>query len=216
MYLIKAQVTLLAFVLAFMAVVVKVSYGLTWALPLWLAVLLLVFFFRHPQRTAPSNPTAIVAPIDAKVMFSFTAEDPFLGENRKVLRLRRRHGGVFALYSPTEGQVLQTWYGEKYQRPLRHLGRDRGHILTAWVRTDEGDDMMISFYRALTLRYLQIRPQPGERIGQGKVIGLSTIQYIDILLPTDTHLNVTVGDSVTAGESVLGHFVHKSKKSAME
>ncbi|EDY85988.1 hypothetical protein GP5015_541 [gamma proteobacterium HTCC5015] len=212
MYLIKAEVALLAFFLALTAIAVKVSYGVLASLPFWLAFILLVFFFRNPPRKPPSNPMAIVAPIDALVAYHFTAEEPFQGEERQILRLRRRHGGIFSLFSPAEGQILQTWYGERYQRPQRQLSRDRGHICTAWIRTDEGDDMLMSFYRAFTLRYLQMRPQPGERIGQGKAIGLSTIQYIDILLPLDAEVKVAVGDTVKGGETTLGQFAHRSKK----
>lgn len=212
MYFIKAEIAIAAFLVCVTALAVKVSYGLMWAAPLWIVFIILVVVFRHPKRRTPSSPLAIVAPVDAVVADVFESDESFTGQTRKVVRLRRQHLGVLALYSPIEGQVIQTWYGESYEAPKAADTGARGHIYTAWIRTDESDDMLISFYRARTIRYLQIRPQPGERVGQGKLIGLSSIQYIDILLPLDTDLKIETGTSIKAGEDILGLFIHRSKK----
>lgn len=212
MYLIKAEIAIIAFLVFVAALAVKVSHGWAYGLPLLLVFIAIVVLFRHPKRTTPSSPLAVVAPIDAVVETVFSAQDPFLKQDCVVVRMRRRHLGVMGLYSPAQGRIQQAWYGEKYQRIAADETKDIGHIYTTWIHTDDKDDVLVSFYRARTLRYLQIRPQPGERIGQGRIMGLSSIRYIDIMLPKDVKLKVQSGDSLKAGEGVIGHFIHHSKK----
>ncbi len=215
MYLVKAEMVIIAFLVFVGALAVKVSHGWVYGLPLAVAFVLIVVIFRHPKRTTPSSPLAIVAPVDAVVETVFGAKNTFLDhQDCIVVRLRRRHFGVMGLYSPAQGQVQQAWYGEKYQRIAAEGSRDRGHINTLWIRSDDADDVLMSFYRARMVRYLQIHPQVGERIGQGRLIGLSSVAYLDILLPRDVKLKVQAGDALKAGEAVIGHFVHHSKGKA--
>ena len=219
MYLIKAEIALIAFLVLVAALAMQVSYGWVYGLPLLLVFFFIVVLFRYPRRITPSCPLAVMAPIDAVVEIVFRAEDPFLKKDCVVVRMRRCYLGVMSLYSPAQGCVRQAWYGEKYQRiavdDTDHTD-DIGHIYTTWIHTDDQDDVLVSFYRARTLRYLQIRPQPGERIGQGRIMGLSSIRYIDIMLPKDVKLKVKSGDNLKAGESVIGHFLHHSKKKKNE
>lgn len=212
MYLIKAEIAIIAFLVFVAALAVNVSYGWLYGWPLLLVFVAIMVLFRHPKRVTPSSPLAVVAPADAVVETIFSAEDPFLKQNCVVVRMRRRHFGVMALYSPVQGRIQQAWYGEQHKRIAGNDTQDIGHIYTAWIHTDDKDDVLVSFYRARTLRYLQIKPQPGERIGQGRIMGLSSIRYIDIMLPEGVKLNVQSGDSLKAGEGVIGHFAHYSKK----
>lgn len=212
MYLIKTEIAVFAFLVLIAALAVKVSYGWMFGLPLLLVFVLLVVIFRHPKREIPTRSNTILSPIDAVVETVFGANDPFLDSTHLVIRLRRRHFGVMALYSPVQGQVQKSWYGEKYERIASDESHDIGHIYTTWIRTDDQEDVLMSFYRARTLRYLQIRPQTGERVGQGRVLGLSSIRFVDILIPKDASLKVKAGDTIKAGESVLGMFCSQSKK----
>lgn len=212
MYLIKAEIAVIAFLVLIAALAVKVSYGWMFGLPLLLVFVLLVVIFRHPKRKIPTRANTILSPIDAVVETVFGADEPFLNSMCLVVRLRRRHFGVLGLYSPVQGQVQKSWYGEKYGRVVNEEARDIGHIYTTWIRTDDQEDVLMSFYRARTLRYLQMRPQTGERVGQGRVLGLSSIRYVDILVPKDVAIKVKAGDTVKAGESVLGMFCSPSKK----
>lgn len=186
------------------------NYGTWQALPFWIAVVLLVLYFRHPKRVPPVVPWSIVAPIDAVVEGLFCTQDPFLGKMVTVVRLRRRHFGVMALYSPTQGQMVQSWYGEQFARSNADGSADLGHIYTARLENQEHDNVLISFYRAKTLRYLQVQAQPGERIGQGRQIGISSIQFVDVSLPNNIKLEVKIGDILFAGQSPIGTLIHSN------
>lgn len=212
MYLIKAEIAVVAFLVFIAALALKVSYGWIVGVPFLLVFVFIVIIFRQPKRSVVSSPRAIVAPIDSVVETVFSAKEPFLKTPCLVVRLRRRHLGIMGLYSPAQGQVQQAWYGENYQRIADQEAKDKGHINTFWIRTDEGDNLMMSFFRAATVRYLNINHQPGERIGQGRLIGLSSIRFVDILLPVDVNLKVSAGDTLVAGESLIGQFVHRAKK----
>ena len=212
MYLVKAELAVIAFLILVMALAVKVGYGLLFSLPFWVMFVLWLIAFRNPKRAVPSSPLAVVSPIDATVAGVFYANDSFQEKSRIIIRLSRHYTGIMGLFSPTEGQVMQTWYGEQYKRAVPGSSTDQGHVYTAWIQTDEKDDVLISFFRAKTKRYLQVKPQPGERVGQGKTIGLSSAQYVDVLLPENAKVKVQKGDKLKAGESIIGMLVHLPKR----
>ena len=216
MYLIKSELTIVAFLIVVLALMVKVGYGVWASLPLWCALVVMLIVFRNPKRRPPPSPLAVVSPIDATVERIVHAKDPYQDKERIIIRLSRRYVGIMGLYGPTEGQVMQTWYGEQFKRPAAETGRDRGHIYTTWIQTDEKDDVLVSFYRCRTRRYLESWFQPGERVGQGKVVGLSSVQYVDVLLPVCSNIIVKAGDSIRAGESIMAKLVHRPKRTVVQ
>lgn len=210
-FLIRPELSVLAFLLAVGFVAVYFGYGVVPSLPLLLSVLALVIVFRNPPRHTPPNALAIVAPIDAVVERIFEVESNELQQTMLLIRLRRRHLGIMALYSPIQGQLHQSWYGDKYVRHDAKDCKDLGHVYTAQLKNNESDSVVLSFFRAKSPRYLQINPQPGERTGQGRAMGLSSIRYVDILVPCNSKLKIEEGDMVKAGESTMALLNHKKK-----
>lgn len=209
MFLIKVELAIIAFLFLVVGLAISANYGCLWALPFWCVCVVMVLFFRHPKRSPPLTPWSVVAPIDGYVDAIFCAKSPLLDKEMTVVRLVRKHMGVMALYSPMQGQLIQTWYGEQYERVLDEYCVDEGHIYTAWLKNKENDDLLISFFRSKSLRYLEVQSQPGERVGQGREIGVSSIRYLDIFLPNNTKLKIKQGDCLRAGEHIIGNLIHK-------
>src|SRR5512141_435099 len=69
---------------AFLALAVVVAVGLSvagfWlvAALAWLATLFILQFFRDPPRVVPSEPGAVLAPADGRVVSVGSARDPYL------------------------------------------------------------------------------------------------------------------------------------------
>lgn len=216
MFLIKVELAIVAFLFLVAGLAVSANYGYVWALPFWCVCVLMVLFFRHPKRKPPLTPWSVVAPIDSYVDSIFCAKSPMLDKDMTVVRLVRKHMGIMALYSPMQGQLIQTWYGERYERVLKEDCKDEGHIYTAWLKNKENDDVLISFFRSKTVRYLDVQSQPGERVGQGREIGISSIRYLDIFLPNNTKLKIKKGDHLRAGEDIIGNLIHKKDLGAIK
>ena len=84
-------------------------------------------------------------------------------------------------------------------------GQSRG----LWVRSDEGDDVVLQFQghrfglapRAF-MRY-------GERVGQGQRCAyLRLTRFAEVQLPINSRVNVTAGQKVAAGVDLLAKLPH--------
>ena len=68
----------------FLAIGVLVSAVATyficwWSLPLWLATLFVLQFFRDPPRDVPDDPRAVLSPADGRIVEVSRVQDPYLG-----------------------------------------------------------------------------------------------------------------------------------------
>lgn len=88
---------------------VHVWLGFWWALPLWLIALFMIQFFRDPPRTAPSDPKAVVAPADGRVVVE-RARDPYLDREAIEISVFMNVFNAHSNRSPVDGEVRKTWY----------------------------------------------------------------------------------------------------------
>jgi phosphatidylserine decarboxylase len=171
--------------------------------PLWLVVALLAWILRDPKRVVPGIPLGLVAPVDGKVLFSGEAKNPYLGGEAHKISIRMSRMGTYSLRSATEGTIMQHWMGETVPHGL-------GHEHAVWIQTDEEDDVVLALHRGRLMGRIACYLSTGERVGQGRRCGYIPLgTQLDIYLPVEAPLEITVGDKVRSGETILSHFVHK-------
>lgn len=148
-------------------------------------VLVVFGVFRDPRRRVPSEPLAVVAPVDGRVLA--VNED---GEHVSII-IRCDIFGAYTLRSPIEGTLTEP--GEAgYHGP--------GFVL----ETDEGDRVYLRLEGPLPGR---IGHAYGERMGQGQRCGVRRMtRRVTVGLPASAHIVTREGAAVTAGETVLGEF----------
>lgn len=79
-----------------------------------------------------------------------------------------------------------------------------------WVKTDEGDDMVMAVSASRALSRFKADVAPGERIGQGHRIGFVYLgSRIDVLLPAGTRSHVSEEQTTLAGCGVIATLVHR-------
>jgi phosphatidylserine decarboxylase len=166
-------------------------------LPVTLTVLLF-FVFKDPRRTLPSAPLGIVSPVDGTIVEITAAESqPFSGAGHKIL-FRIDSLGTYTARSPVEGHIMD---------PNSGTGPKAGSLPhnALWLRTDEGDNVLLQFrgYR------LGVPPKSfaryGERLGQGaRCAYLRLTRYAELIVPPGTKLLVREGQRVTAGSDLVG------------
>ncbi len=187
------------------AAVVHSYWNIYVALPLWLLVLLLLFFLRDFPRQTPPVPLGNVSPIDGVVVSVESVEDPYLKRPATRIRLKQNLLGEFNVHSPVEGKVEQRWWPRRGEglpdQPLSEFA--------IWIRTDEDDDVVMAVNVATALHYLHCSVQSGERVGQGRRCGLVGFGCrVDLYLPENARTPVVPGQRVKAGLDVIGSFVH--------
>lgn len=178
------------------------------AAPLWALTAAFVFLFRDPARQVPSSPLAVVSPVDAHVVTVETIHDRFLDREAVRICLQMRRTGSYGVRSPTEGRVMRQWFSaaSSLRRPV---GEEDNQGL--WMRTDEGDDVVIAISPGIIPRALRCYVRTGQRVGQGQRCGFIYFgAHVEVLLPVHTRIRVQPGERVYAGSDVLATLVHKT------
>lgn len=163
-----------------------------WAMLAGVIALALVFKFRDPERTIPSEPLGVVSPVDGTVELVETVPDPALNRTAIRIRIRVSFFGAYSGRAPVEGKVLD-------------LSGPRGMRL----QTDEGDDVILYINTAPAFACPKSIVGYGSRIGQGQRCGwLRLARIAEVYLPANAHVSVEPGRRVLAGADLLGVLVH--------
>jgi len=181
-------------------------FGLIESLPIWPLPLIGIFLFRDRPRSIPSEPLAVVSPVDAEVIEVATVRDGFLDRDAIKVVLSMGLTDMYSIRSPIEGKVINQWLVD------RHFVVEDAPRFAQWIQTDENDDILMAIYTRLIPRRPRCYVQAGERVGQGQRCGFMNFgARLEVYVPVDSRIEVTVGQQVRAGESVIAHFVHRQQ-----
>jgi phosphatidylserine decarboxylase len=173
------------------------------AVPALLAIVWLVIVFRDPPRTIPSNPLAIVSPVDGKVLSVDQVYDAYTKRRALRIIIKMRWFDVYSLRSPTEGKIVKAWHpdtGNKENSPIAVL----------WIQTDEKDNVVTSILGGFWLWKPVCETQSGERVGQGQRCGFMRFgNKVELMLPNSAIAKVKTSDKVVSGESVVANLIHE-------
>lgn len=176
--------------------------GWLWSLPFWLAVILLLFLFRDPDREIPPTPLGVVSPADGHVSRVETRRDPFLKRDSILVSVDMSHLGVYTTRSPVEGKIMDTVTADEVE--------EGGVPHGVWLQTDEGDDLVVVMYPGPLHNAPHCYVQCGQRVGQGQRCGFVHLgSRVDVYLPANSKVKVSVGDRVVGGTDLIALLVHK-------
>jgi phosphatidylserine decarboxylase len=166
-------------------------------------------FFRDPDRTIPNRPGQVVSPADGKVMAVDTVNgNPFFNEEVRRISIFMSLFDVHVNRVPAEGRIYRISY-----RPGRFVRADRDEASmrnehnAIYLETVYGKRLCCVQVAGIIARRIICRLQPEEVVRRGQRFGMICFgSRLDVYLPKDISLAVSVGDKVTAGTSVLGTF----------
>ena len=178
-----------------------------------------VWFFRDNERTVPALPLAVVSPIDGRLVGAGERCDPWLERTCMRISLKLSTLGMRVIRSPIEGQVKEFWVRGGLARDADLETGSSPTCYALWIRTDEGDDVVLAVYGRRLVSRFKAEVAPGERIGQGKRIGFIYFgTAVTVYAPASTLLDSSIKTPtkarVTGGSQVLGTLVHDTTASA--
>ena len=187
------------------SVLVGVFAGWWWSLPLWLAALFVLQFFRDPPREVPEDPAAVLAPADGRIVAVEKARDPWLERDALKISVFMNVFNVHSNRAPVDGTVKQVWY---------HAGRflnaalDKASVENErnalWLRTRSGADVTCVQVAGLIARRILCYVSAGAELARGERFGFIRFgSRVDVYLPLDAQPVAAIGDKVYAAESVL-------------
>lgn len=171
--------------------------GAVWAIGPAAVLVMLYLVFRDPRREVPSAPLGVVSPADGRVESVELADKGVLQGEANVVRIRIDVLGTYTARCPVEGKIMDI--GTAAAQAVVDY---RTNAL--WVRTDEGDDVVLQFggYR-LGLAPLSFS-RFGERLGQGQRCAyLRLARYAEVHLPIDSKVLAEPGQRIEAGTDLI-------------
>lgn len=179
--------------------------GLAWSLPLWAIALFILQFFRDPARDIPDDASSVLSPADGRIVAIQSAHDPWLDRNAMKISVFMNVFNVHSNRSPVDGEVRARWYN-----PGSFINADLDKASTEnernalHIRTVTGRDVTCVQVAGLIARRILCYVEAGSKLARGQRYGFIRFgSRVDLYLPVDAHVRVTIGDKVRATSTVL-------------
>src|SRR5258706_5942541 len=177
----------------------------------WLGGVLLVlgtfvlYFFRDPQRTIPTDPEAIVSPADGRIME--VVEEAFDGIPGRRISVFLSIFDVHVNRTPVAGRISALEYRKRQfyaamrvrasavdEQNVIHVSHERGEVvfkqIAGWIAR------RILFWKAI-----------GDSVTRGERVGMIRFgSRVDIWMPEGVEIVVRPGQHVAGGSSVLARW----------
>lgn len=179
--------------------------GFGWSVPVWLAALFVLQFFRDPPREVPDDPRAAVSPADGRVVAVEKARDPWLERDALKISVFMNVFNVHSNRSPVDGRVVRRWYhpGAFVNAALdkASLENERNAL---HLRTADGLDVTCVQIAGLVARRILCYVEGGAELERGQRFGFIRFgSRVDVYLPPASQPLAALGDRVYAARTAL-------------
>jgi len=189
---------------------VLTSFMLPWYVA-WLFWVIFVFvlqFFRDPHRPIPQDEGVIISPADGKVIFTGLVDDPYL--DRKAFKISV-FMNVFSVHSnraPIAAKVKKIWYNPGlFVNAALDKASQENERNAVWFQSEDGKDVVSVQVAGLVARRILCYVNDGDHLERGQRYGFIRFgSRVDLFLPESFAVEVSLGDNVSSGTSILGKF----------
>jgi phosphatidylserine decarboxylase len=172
------------------------------AIFLILAVLVLNFF-RDPNRAVPADPGAIVSPADGRIVQ--IAEENVGDRPTRRLSIFMSPLDVHVNRSPAAGVLREVVYHKGRFRVASDERASEGNEQNVFTLESESGPIVVRQIAGLLARRIVFWKRVGDRLQRGERVGLIKFgSRVDVLLDPAIELRVKIGDRVRAGTTILG------------
>ncbi|SFK33922.1 phosphatidylserine decarboxylase [Nitrosomonas aestuarii] len=187
------------------ALLVNIYAGFLWAIFFWLVAFFVLQFFRDPPREVPSVANAVLSPADGRIVSVEKVYDPYLKRDAVKVSVFMNVFNVHSNRSPIDGDVQNKWYfpGKfiNADLPKASLENERSAL---WIKANDGSDVTCVQVAGLIAKRIICNVLPGDHLMRGQRFGFIRFgSRVDVYLPLNTKINVSIGDKVHATTTVL-------------
>ncbi|MDX8376885.1 MAG: phosphatidylserine decarboxylase family protein [Mariprofundales bacterium] len=177
------------------------AFGWVISSVIWVtALIFLLNFFRDPERTIPTMKESFVAPADGRVI---RAEQTPEGMRVDIFM------NVFNVHvnrMPIAGKIMKVTYfpGAFINASFDKASEENERCRYDIISDDGNQKFAITQIAGLIARRIVGYVEAGSRAERGERVGMIRFgSRVDCLMPDDWELHVTVGQNVSAGETIL-------------
>lgn len=164
-------------------------------------------FFRNPNRVIPQDPKAVVSPADGKVIeISEVYENDFLKKDVIKISVFMSVFNVHVNRVPMDGKAVEISYfpGKFFVASLDKASSENEQNRIV-IENSGGTKILVVQIAGIVARRIVSYVKEGDVLQKGSRFGLIRFgSRLDLYLPTDTKITVSVGDKVKGGESIMG------------
>ena len=198
---------LLLFITGMGIYTVSPSTGLKWVnIVLVVLTVFSLYFFRDPERIVP-NLDGFLSPADGKIVNIIDIEDDEIGKAKQISIFL----SIFNVHSqrvPYSGKVISKQYNPgKFIAAFNHKASlDNEQTLVAF-ESENGEQYKIMQIAGLIARRILNYMEPENSVQRGDRLGFIRFgSRVDIIIPEDFQIDVSVGDMVQGNKTIIGHF----------
>ena len=162
------------------------------------------YFFRDPDRRIPQHPDLVVSPADGKVMIAGPTDHRWAppGEWKQVT-IFLSPMDVHINRTPVEGRITRIDYRPGKFLPAYDKAANDNEFNEIWIDR-AGQTIVVRQVVGILARRIVCRVSEGQQLARGERIGLMKFgSRMDVFLPPEAELEVSVGEHVVGGETVL-------------
>ncbi|GAB7542162.1 phosphatidylserine decarboxylase [Cupriavidus sp. CuC1] len=188
------------------SLLVQVSAGFWWALPLWIITLFVLQFFRDPPRPIPTQPNAVLAPADGRIVVVEKTMDPFAGREALKISVFMNVFNVHSNRVSVDGKVEKVEYfpGKFVNADLDKASLENERNAVVIRRAADGKVVTLVQVAGLVARRILCYTRVGETLSRGQRYGFIRFgSRVDVYLPVDARPRVTIGEKVSATSTIL-------------
>lgn len=191
----------------FVAVLVTWIFG-DWSLPFWLIALFVLQFFRDPPRIIPQDPNAVLSPADGRIVVVAKAHDPYTDREALKISVFMNVFNVHSNRAPVDGRIdtVQYFPGKFVNADLDKASLENERNALA-ITTAAGQRVTCVQVAGLIARRILCYVKVGDSLERGQRYGFIRFgSRVDVYLPLTATPKVSVGEKVSATETILAEF----------
>jgi phosphatidylserine decarboxylase len=163
------------------------------------------YFFRDPERLVPDTPGAVVSPADGRVVV--VRDEPSQGRPGKRISIFLAIWNVHVNRAPAAGTIARLDYRPGKFMPAWAESASAENEQNIFVQSTEYGEIVYKQIAGWVARRVVSWKKQGDRVARGERIGLVRFgSRVDLWLPGEAEVLVSVGNHVKGGSSVLARF----------
>src|ERR1043166_1636916 len=169
----------------------------------------IVSFFRIPNRTYTEGEDSIVAPCDGTVVVIEEVEaDEYFKDRRLQVSIFMSPLNVHVNRNPVSGEVVYSQYHKGKYLVAWHPKSSTDNERHSVVYKHKDKELLVKQIAGALAKRIVNYLKPGTVVRQGGEMGFIKFgSRVDLLLPLDTKIDVTLNQAVKGGVTVIGHWV---------
>lgn len=191
--------------IAIAAALLMTMVSVPWSIPFWIVALFVLQFFRDPPRVVPQKPNAVLSPADGRIVVVEKTQDPYADREALKISVFMNVFNVHSNRAPVDGKIENVQYfpGKFVNADLDKASlENERNALT--ITAESGQLVTCVQVAGLIARRILCYVNAGDMLVRGQRYGFIRFgSRVDVYLPLTAIPKVTVGDKVSATETIL-------------